>query len=124
LTRDADAIARGRWLIHPPLCNEAKTLVSDGGAEDAPSGAPFKGGRFMNRFTITIALAVAITSIGCATGVEDTQPEETVEPQQDPPAQLRSGEHQDPLANVVGSVDEIRIDLRLPPKTPLPGAKD
>lgn len=75
----------------------------------------------MNRFTLAVALVVAIGSFGCAAGVEDTQPEEIVEPQRDPPAQLRSSDHSDPLANVVGSVDDVHPDLRLPPKTPLPG---
>jgi hypothetical protein len=78
----------------------------------------------MNRFTLAVALVVAITSIGCAAGVEDSQPEETVEPQRSPPAQLRTGEQTDPLANVAGSVDDIRIDLRLPPKQPGPGMND
>ena len=78
----------------------------------------------MNRFTISVALAVAIASIGCAAGVEDPQPEETVEPQRSPPAQLRTGEHNDPLANITGSVDEVTVDLRLPPKQPLPGIGD
>jgi hypothetical protein len=81
----------------------------------------------MNRFTISsslLALAVAIASIGCAAGVEDPQPEETVEPQRSPPAQLRTGEQNDPLANVVGSVDDVVVDLRLPPKQPLPGIRE
>jgi hypothetical protein len=78
----------------------------------------------MNRFTLAVALAVAIPAIGCATGVEDTQPEETTAPQQSPPAQLRTGEQVDPYANAVGSVDEIRLDLRLPPKQPVPGGPD
>ena len=81
----------------------------------------------MNRFTLTVALSVAIASIasiGCAAGVEDPQPEETTEPQRSPPAQLRSGEKADPLENISGSVDEVRVDLRLPPKQPLPGQSE
>lgn len=80
----------------------------------------------MNRFTLVVAL-VAIASVGsfgCAAGEEDTLPEETVEAQRPPPSQLRSGEQADPLANVVGSVDEIRPDLRVPLKQPLPGPQD
>ena len=77
----------------------------------------------MNRFTLAVAVAIASlsASVGCAAGVEDDQPEEIVEPQRNPPSQLRSGEQADPLANVAGSVDDVRIDLRLPAKTPLPG---
>jgi hypothetical protein len=79
----------------------------------------------MNRFTLAVAVAIAsasaFASVGCAAGVEDDQPEEVVEPQRSPPAQLRSGEQADPLANIVGSVDDVRLDLRVPAKTPLPG---
>lgn len=79
----------------------------------------------MNRFTLAVALsAVAIASVGCAAGEEDTQPEEIVEPQRNPPSQLRTGEQIDPFANLTGSVDEVRVDLRLPPKQPLPGLSD
>jgi hypothetical protein len=78
----------------------------------------------MNRFTLAVALSVAIASVGCAAGVEDTQPEETVEPQRDPPAQLKTGQQVDPYANITGSVDDVRIDLRLPPRQPLPGIKE
>jgi hypothetical protein len=82
----------------------------------------------MNRFTLAVAVAIAsasaFASVGCAAGVEDPQPEETVEPQRSPPAQLRSGEQNDPLTNVAGSVDDVRIDLRLPPKQPGPGLAD
>jgi hypothetical protein len=76
----------------------------------------------MNRFTLAVAVAIASlsASVGCAAGVEDDQPEEVVEPQRNPPSQLRSGDQADPLANVAGSVDDVRIDLRLPAKTPLP----
>ena len=76
----------------------------------------------MNRFTLAVAVAIASlsASVGCAAGVEDDQPEEVVEPQRSPPSQLRSGDQADPLANVAGSVDDVRIDLRLPAKTPLP----
>lgn len=79
----------------------------------------------MNRFTLAVAVAIAsslaFASVGCAAGVEDDQPEEIVEPQRNPPSQLRSGDQADPLANIAGSVDDVRIDLRLPAKTPLPG---
>ena len=78
----------------------------------------------MNRFTLAVALAVAIASIGCAAGVEDPQPEETVEAQRPQPSQLRSGEQADPLANVRSGVDDIRLDVRLPPKQPLPGPQN
>ena len=78
----------------------------------------------MNRFTLAVALSVAIASIGCATGVDDPQPEETTEAQRPPPSQLRSGEQIDPLENVRGGVDDVRLDLRLPPKQPLPGPQD
>lgn len=78
----------------------------------------------MNRFTLAVALVATIASVGCATGVDDPQPEETVEAQRPPPSQLRSGEQNDPLANVVGSVDDVRPDLRLPLKQPLPGPQD
>ena len=76
----------------------------------------------MNRFTLAVAVAIASlsASVGCAAGVEDDQPEEVVEPQRNPPSQLRSGDQADPLANDAGSVDDVRIDLRLPAKTPLP----
>ena len=75
----------------------------------------------MNRFTLAVAVAIASAAFGCAAGVEDDQPEEIVEPQRNPPSQLRSGEQADPLANIAGSVDDVRIDMRLPAKTPLPG---
>lgn len=81
----------------------------------------------MNRFTLAVAVAIAsvgFSSIGCAAGVEDQQPEDVVEPQRNPPAQLRTGEQNDPLANVAGSVDDVRIDLRLPPKAPVPGIRE
>jgi len=81
----------------------------------------------MNRFTITVALSVAVASlasVGCAAGVEDQQPEETVEAQRPPPAQLRTGVENGPLANVVGSVDDLRVDLRVPLKQPIPGPQD
>lgn len=82
----------------------------------------------MNRFTLAVALVVAIAasigSIGCAAGVEDTQEDDVVEPQRNPPSQLRTGDQTDPLANVKGSVDDVRIDLRLPPKAPLPGTSE
>jgi hypothetical protein len=78
----------------------------------------------MNRFTLAVALAVAIASVGCAEGVEDPQQEETTEAQRPPPSQLRSGEQVDPLQNVRSSVDEVKVDYQLPPKQPLPGQKD
>jgi hypothetical protein len=82
----------------------------------------------MNRFSLAFALVVAIASVGCAAGVEDPEPEETVEPQRSPPQQLRTGQHADPFADVTGSVDDVRldlrIDLRLPPKQPLPASGD
>lgn len=78
----------------------------------------------MNRFTLVVALVVAAGSFGCAAGVEDDQPEEIVEPQRQPPPQLRSGDQVDPYANITGSVDDVRLDLRLPPKLPVPGPND
>ena len=78
----------------------------------------------MNRFTLAVAVAIAAMAVGCAAGVEDTQQEEVVEPQRNPPAQLRTGEQNDPLANVTGSVDDVVVDLRLPLKQPVPGPQD
>jgi hypothetical protein len=67
---------------------------------------------------------VATAAIGCAAGVEDPQQEETIEAQRPPPSQLRAGEQADPLANVRGGVDDVRLDVQLPPKQPLPGPQD
>jgi hypothetical protein len=78
----------------------------------------------MNRFTLAVALSVAIAAIGCATGVEDAQEEETVEPQRDPPAQLRSGGQPEQIGSVTGSLDDIRVAPKLPLRQPAPGIRD
>jgi len=74
----------------------------------------------MHRFTLVIAFTTAVFAVGCAAGVEDPQPVETVEPQHSPPAELKSGEQHDPLADIAGPVDEVRPNLELAPRQPHP----
>ena len=74
----------------------------------------------MHRFTLVIAFTTAVFAVGCAAGEEDPQPVETVEPQHSPPAQIKSGEQKNPLGDIAGTVDEVRTDLELSPRQPLP----